>query len=85
MSTEFQQGVCAVCGGSLTATTISHEERRGDRFFLFQNVPAQVCERCGEVWIEEKVLQEIDRLIERGLPTRIEEMAVFDLAQVPTG
>jgi len=49
MSAKFQKGACAVCGGKLAATTIAHEERRGDKFYLFQNVPAQVCERCGEV------------------------------------
>jgi hypothetical protein len=37
------------------------------------------------MWIEERVLKEIDRLIERGRPTRTEETPVFDLAQVPTG
>jgi len=85
MSDKFKEGACAACGGRMAATTITHEERRGDKFFLFQNVPAQVCERCGEVWIEEKVLQEIDRLIEHGHPTRTEETPVFDLAQVPAG
>jgi YgiT-type zinc finger domain-containing protein len=84
MPTKFQEGACAVCGGKLAATTITHEERRGDKLSLFQNVPAQVCERCGEVWIEEKVLQEIDRLIAHGRPTRTEETPVFDLAKVPT-
>jgi YgiT-type zinc finger domain-containing protein len=85
MSTKSQESACAVCGGKLAGTTITHEECRDDKFFLFQNVPAQVCERCGEVWIEEKVLQEIDRLIEHGRPTRTEQTPVFDLAQVPAG
>ena len=85
MPTKSQRGACAVCGGKLAATTITHEGRRGDKFCLFQNVPAQVCERCGEVWIEESVLPEIDRLIEHGRPTRTEETPVFDLAQVPAG
>ena len=80
---ESKKAACAVCGGKLTATTISHEERRGDKFYLFEHVPAQVCERCGEIWIEEKVLQEIDTLIERGRPTRTEEMPVFDFATAP--
>ena len=80
---EAKKAVCAVCGGKLKGTTITHEERRGDKFYLFEHVPAQVCERCGETWIEEKVLQEIDRLIERGRPTRTEETPVFDFANVP--
>ena len=69
---------CAVCGGTLRDTTITHEERRGLEVYLFQNVPAQVCEACGEIWIEEKTLQEIDRLIKQGQPARKVETPVFD-------
>jgi YgiT-type zinc finger domain-containing protein len=82
-SIEFQKYACAVCGGKLTATSITHEERRGDKLYLFHHVPAQVCDRCSEIWIEEKVLQEIDRLIEHGRPIRTEETPVFDFAPTP--
>ena len=55
-------------------------ERRGSQLYLFQNVPAQVCSVCGEIWIEETVLQEVDRLIESGEPVREIKTPVFDLA-----
>ena len=71
---------CAVCGGELRSTTITHEERRGEDLCLFRNVPAQVCSVCGEIWIEEATLQEMDRLIENGKPTRKVETPVYDLA-----
>jgi YgiT-type zinc finger domain-containing protein len=69
-----------VCGGKLQATTITHEERRGIDLYLFRHVPAQVCSVCGEIWIEEKTLQEIDRLIKTGEPTQRVETPVFDFA-----
>ncbi len=75
---------CAVCGGEPRRTTITHEERRGPKLYVLENVPAQVCVAYGEIWIEETTLQEIDRLIERGEPTRKEETPVYDLAVVPT-
>lgn len=78
--TKFPKERCAVCGGQLRQTTITHEERRGTKFYLFQNVPAQVCGACGEVWIEEATLQEIDRLIREGEPTRKMETPVYDFA-----
>ena len=71
---------CAVCGGRLRSTTITHEERRGTNLYLFQHVPAQVCSACGEVWIEEATLQAIDRLITEGAPTRTVETPVYDFA-----
>ena len=72
--------LCAVCGGELRNTAITHEERRGEKLYLFHNVPAQVCSACGEFWIEESTLQEIDRLIEKGKPTGKVETPVYDLA-----
>jgi YgiT-type zinc finger domain-containing protein len=74
------QNLCAVCDGKLKDTTITHEERRGNQLYLFQNVPVQVCEACGEVWIDEAVLQEIEQLIETGQPVREISTPVFDLA-----
>jgi len=36
--------------------------------------------QCGEIWIEEKTLQAIDRLIERGQPTRHVPTPLYDFA-----
>jgi YgiT-type zinc finger domain-containing protein len=64
MTTKANNQRCAVCGGVLQATTITHEEKRDSNIYLFQNVPAKVCTACGEIWIDEEVLQQIDKLIE---------------------
>jgi YgiT-type zinc finger domain-containing protein len=79
-SKSKHQNQCAVCGGTLKSTTLTHEERRGDQLYLFQNVPAQVCAACGEIWIGEAVLREIDELIESGEPVREVKTPVFDFA-----
>jgi YgiT-type zinc finger domain-containing protein len=71
---------CAVCGGSLRPTTITHEERRRSRLYLFQHVPAHVCTVCGEVWIDEATLREVDRLLRKGEPVRKLEPPVYDFA-----
>jgi YgiT-type zinc finger domain-containing protein len=62
--------------------TITHQERRGAKLYLFQNVPAQVCSGCQEIWIEDTVLQEIDHLIAKGQPVPRVVTPVFDLARV---
>src|SRR5262249_10738393 len=67
MTTKANNPRCAVCGGELQATTITHEEKRDNQIYLFQNVPAKVCAACGEIWIDEEVLQQIDKLIEYGV------------------
>jgi len=82
MTTNTHNQLCAVCGGELKATTITHEEKRGSDIYLFQNVPAKVCAACGEIWIDEEVLQQIDRLIETGVPVRKVETPVYDFTRV---
>jgi len=72
---------CVVCGGELQATTITHEEKRGTHLYLFQNVPAKGCTTCGEIWIDEEVLKELDRLIATGIPVRTVETPVYDFAR----
>jgi YgiT-type zinc finger domain-containing protein len=78
MTTIVNNQHCAVCGGEMQATTITHEEKRDNNIYLFQNVPAKVCTACGEIWIDEEVLQEIDKLIEYGVPVRKVETPVYD-------
>jgi YgiT-type zinc finger domain-containing protein len=81
MSNKHKE-LCAVCGHETRKTTITHEEQRNGHFYLFQDVPAFVCTSCGEIWIEETTLKEIDRLIKEGEPIRMVETPVFDLAGV---
>ena len=78
MTTQANKQLCAVCGGKLEATTITHEEKRDSNRYVFQNVPAKVCTACGEIWIDEEVLQQIDQLIEYGVPARKVETPVYD-------
>ena len=78
MTTKANNSLCAVCGGKLEATTITHEEKRDSQIYLFQNVPAKVCTACGEIWIDEEVLQQIDKLIEYGAPVGKVETPVYD-------
>ena len=81
MTTQSNNQLCAVCGGELQATTITHEEKRDSQRYLFQNVPAKVCTACGEIWIDEEVLQQIDKLIEYGVPVRQIETPVYDFSR----
>lgn len=45
---------------------------------LFEHVPAQVCAACGEVWIDDATLRDIDRLIREGKPARKVETPIYD-------
>ncbi len=78
--TKPKKELCAVCGGQLRQTTITHEEKRGGHRYLFEHVPAQVCSKCGEIWVEEATFRQIDRLIKEGKPVRKVQTPVYEFA-----
>jgi len=45
---KTSKNLCTGCGGKLRDTPVIHEDRV---------VPAEVCDTCGEVWVEELVLK----------------------------
>lgn len=71
---------CAVCGGVLQPTTITHEEKRAEQLYLFEHVPVQICSACGEIWIAESTLRRIDQLIKEGTPIRTVQTPVYEFA-----
>ena len=81
MPTTSNNQRCVVCGSELQATTITHEEKRDSQRSLFHNVPAKVCTVCGKMRIDEEVLQQIDKLIEYGVPVRHSETPVYDFSR----
>jgi Zn-finger nucleic acid-binding protein len=44
---------------------------------------AKICGECREMWIDEEVLQELDKLIEYGVPVRKMETPVYDFSRAP--
>jgi YgiT-type zinc finger domain-containing protein len=81
MTSPSNTQLCVLCGGTLEATTITHEVKRGTHIYLFQNVPAKICSACRDIWIDDEVLEQIDRLIESGVPVRKVETPVYDFSR----
>ena len=73
-----RQRWCGIGGSFGVEYAITQEVKRGGDIYLFQHVPAKVCTARGEMWIDEEVLQVIDRLIESGVPARKVETPVYD-------
>jgi len=53
---------CFLCGGSTTKRLITAENWWGKELTLIENVPAWVCDNCGEKYFEPKVCEELDRM-----------------------
>jgi len=82
--TSDTQDLCAVCGEhEVIPTTITHQEERDGHPFIFRNVPAYVCEACGEVWLDGAVIEVIERQLAEGVPTRTVETPVYEFSPLP--
>lgn len=72
---------CYFCRGELKKEKIRHVHRWGERIIVFDHVPAEVCQQCGEVYLSPEILEVIDRLtLEEQKPERFIRVPVFSLA-----
>ncbi len=53
---------CYVCQGKLLWKKITHIHTWGDKIFLFEDVPADVCKQCGETYFSPDILERMDEI-----------------------
>lgn len=51
------------CPGHYTETTLSHTFRREGRLTVIDNVPAEVCDLCGDILFSPRTSRKLDRLM----------------------
>lgn len=56
-------GDCSFCGGEVKEDKVELDYRYQGRLFIFRNVPAGVCQQCGEKYLTAKVAKEIEQKI----------------------
>jgi YgiT-type zinc finger domain-containing protein len=57
---------CYFCKGPVQDARVRIIRERNGKLFIIDNVPAQVCQQCGEEFYRGWVLEEIDRLMDSG-------------------
>ena len=73
---------CSFCGGKVEKriVTFSHEEN--SKYLLVENVPAEVCTKCGERTYSPEVTDKLLRFAKnKSQPVKIVEVPVFDFAE----
>ncbi len=74
---------CRICGGELQKKTITHAQEYEGKIIILENVPAEVCRRCGEVLLRPEVLEKVQALVwSKAAPKRRQSVPVYDLAEV---
>ena len=82
MKRQNKNGKCAVCGGRLLSKLVKHDQHWGEQLVVFEDVPANVCLSCGEVWLDAKIVRAMNNLLViHAKPTRTIDVPVWNLAK----
>jgi len=57
--------ICEFCGGKTVKRNVKRQHWLHGRLYIVENVEAEVCPICGERYFNAKVLDEIDRFLEK--------------------
>lgn len=53
MTRHFSPGLCPLCGGDRVPGRVTFTADLGTGVIVIRNVPATVCDQCGEEWIDD--------------------------------
>ncbi len=71
---------CNVCRGKVERQLTAYVQWYKGRLILIENVPAWVCEQCGETYFDPEVVERVQNLIwSDAEPVRVVETPVYDL------
>lgn len=59
---------CYFCKGRVRAQMTSVDFRWGEDLKIIEQVPAEVCEQCGEKYFQAQVYKELERLVQHPVP-----------------
>ncbi|GAI99481.1 unnamed protein product [marine sediment metagenome] len=73
---------CVFCGGKVEKKGVTFSYEEDDKYLLVENVPAEVCTKCGEKTYSPEVTDELLRFAKDEFqPMKIIEVPVFDFAE----
>jgi len=70
------QSQCPLCGGSKEAGTTTYTVDFGPCIVIIRNVPAMVCDQCGEEWIGAEAACKLEQLTQEARE-RGEQVAII--------
>jgi YgiT-type zinc finger domain-containing protein len=65
---------CVMCEGTTVAATRPKAVERDGRIAVIRDVPVQVCDSCGEVYLDVAVTKQLDVLFRRLLEGPVEQV-----------
>ena len=72
---------CYFCKGKVVKKTIKHVHSWGEKVLLFEDVPAEVCRQCGEVYFSPDILEIMGHIATSDMKPKAEvSIPVFSIA-----
>ena len=72
---------CFFCKGQTVETTTKFIVDLGRCVVIVKNVPAQVCQQCGESSFSVEVAQQLDRIVEAVKHSIMSEVAIIEYSR----
>jgi YgiT-type zinc finger domain-containing protein len=69
---------CLYCKGNLVRKRVRVEKWVNEKLIVIENVPALVCEECGEKYYDAETALKLDEFLYETKPDRIIEVPVFE-------
>lgn len=55
---------CILCKANLTKGNVNHIVDLGEGIIIIKNVPANICEQCGEYFLDTKIALKLESLVD---------------------
>ena len=79
MTRTFSSGLCPMCGGTRIRGKVTFAADLGIGVVVVRQVPATVCDQCGEEWIDDAVAANLEQRAadarQRGAQVEVVSMA----------
>ena len=72
MKAPESASLCPLCGGIKRAGTTTYSADLGFGVVVVRNVPASVCDQCGEEWIAADAARRLESLVEEAREKRLQ-------------
>ena len=67
---------CVLCKADLTKGNVNHIVDLGEGIIIIKNVPANICEQCGEYFLDTQTALKLEAIVEEVKKSRAEVLII---------
>jgi YgiT-type zinc finger domain-containing protein len=60
---DAKMKTCFFCRGPVVTKAVDYMARHGEKYILIKNLPARVCDQCGEVYLDADSSRRVDKAL----------------------